>query len=254
MKNTLYLAWQDRHGVPGARSASRQWFPVGRLDASGSGYRFRYIRGAEEAREKAGFQPLDAFPELHRDYRSSELFAVFRNRVPSRERGDYGAMLERLGLSAEATPYEILAVSGGKRQTDNLEVFPKIDKRMDGSFQCRFFLHGWRHVSDVARNRLVTMGSGEELRIAVELNNPASGVALQLQTADEYHMLGWAPRYLIADLLHAVFEAPANLSACVARINLPPAPHNQRVLIDMRGHLPGGVEPMSSEQFQPLVA
>lgn len=257
MTRTLYLAWQDRHGGSDGRAASRQWFPVGRLDVGGStepSYRFRYIHGAELAQQQAGFQPLDAFPDLRRDYRSDELFALFRNRVPSPERGDYNAMLERLGLTGQPDPFEILAVSGGKRQTDNLEVFPRIRKHADGGFECRFFLHGWRYVSDAARKHLLALTAGDPLRLAVELNNPATGLALQLQSAGEYHMLGWAPRYLVADLLHAVAEAPAKLSARVVRVNPPPAPHNQRVLIEFRGELPEGVEPMSSEQFQPLVA
>ncbi|WP_018168734.1 hypothetical protein [Thioalkalivibrio sp. ALMg9] len=253
---TLYLAWQDRHGGHDGKSATRQWFPVGQLDtlSKGKGYRFRYIRGAEEARDKAGFQPLDAFPEMYGDYLSPDLFALFRNRVPSRARRDYGNILKRLGLTSEATPSEILAVSGGRKQTDNLEVFPKIQKNVDGSFTCGFFLHGWRHVSDSARQRLSALEQGDELRIAVELNNPATGVALQLQTSDEYHVIGWAPRYLIADLLQAVSEAPAKLTARVARINPAPAPYNQRYLVDMRGSLPKTVEPMSSPDFQPLVS
>ena len=42
---TLFLAWQDRR--------TRQWFPIGRLDA-GSGYRYRYVAGVQRAQE-AGF-------------------------------------------------------------------------------------------------------------------------------------------------------------------------------------------------------
>ena len=112
MTRTLYLAWQDRHTDSDGREATRQWFPIGRLDVEGRGehYRFRYIKGAEEARERAGYQPLDAFPSLYRDYRSAHLFALFRNRVPSPARADYASMVERLGLSQNAETFEPLAV------------------------------------------------------------------------------------------------------------------------------------------------
>lgn len=56
---TLFLAWQDQ-------AASRRWFPIGRLDADMSRplYRFRYIRGAEDARLQAGFRHWTTFPSL----------------------------------------------------------------------------------------------------------------------------------------------------------------------------------------------
>ena len=66
--------------------------------------------------------------------------------------------MERLGFDViPDDPVEILAVSGGERQTDTLEVFPKITKAADGSFSCRFFLHGWRHVNQGARERILQL-------------------------------------------------------------------------------------------------
>lgn len=115
-------------------------------------------------------------------------------------------------------------------------------------------MHGWRHVSEAARSRLIELEAGEALRVSLELNNPATGVAVQLQTADDYHMIGWAPRYLVEDLVRAITCAPADLSATVERINLPPAPANQRMLVSFEGKLPTAVEPMSSPDFQPLAA
>lgn len=256
MTQTLFLAWQDQYSGPEARPASRLWFPIGRLDIEGNGrdYRFRYTHGAKVAKHEAGFEPLDSFPDLTGDYHSPELFALFRNRIPSPNRRDYGDIVRRLGLDLNAEPYEILAVGGGKRQTDNLEVFPQIHKHEDGGFNCRFFLHGWRHVSESARAHINELQAGDSLRVAIELNNPETGIALQLQTADDYHMLGWAPRYLVHDLMNAVSEASNDLRAEVARVNPAPVPHNQRVLVHMSGHLPTNYSPMDSEAFIPLVS
>ena len=39
----------------------------------------------------------------------------------------------------------------------------------------------------------------------------------------------------------------------ISRLNLPPAPPSQRVLVLFQGCWPEGYEPMSGEQFQPLV-
>lgn len=255
MNSTLYLAWQDQRQRASGKPATRRWYVIGRLDAEGKDYVFRYTEGAEHARQEAGFQPLDAFPDLQRCYRSEALFSVFRNRIPNARRKDYPALMARLGLSEqEVDPFEILAVTGGTRQTDNLEVFPRIATQPDGSFHCRFFLHGWRYVSDAAQQRLQQLREGDTLRVALELNNPATGLAIQLQAPDSYLMLGWAPRYLNLDLADAMLTAPAILEARVAKINLPPSPHNQRVLIEFRGSLSDSLEPMMGSEYQPLVA
>ena len=129
---TLYMAWQDR-------VSSRAWFPVGRLDIEPQVHRFRYIRGAKRAQEQGGFWTLAEFPDLYETYTSPQLFATFQNRVINPRRPDRERYLKHLALPTDADPYEIMAVSGGKRVTDSYEVFPKLVKAQDGSFKCRFF-------------------------------------------------------------------------------------------------------------------
>ena len=147
---TLFLAWQDQD----QRKKSHPWFPVGRLDVESSFYRFRYIGGAKRAEREIGFPPLIGFPELDREYRSPELFALFRNRVMAKSRPDRPSYLRSLDLPEDATPFEILSVSGGTRVTDFYEVFPKLEKDADGYFTCRFFLHSWQSASDPRRYRV----------------------------------------------------------------------------------------------------
>ena len=244
--NTLFLAWQDQ------REESRLWFPVGRLDVGTSfPYRFRYISGAKRAKREAGFPLLMEFPRLDEDYRSNELFPLFQNRIMNRARPDFADYLLGLDLSEGADPVEILSVSGGSRVTDAYEVFPKLVKYDDGSFTCRFFLHGWRHVNQSTQERIGRLTEEEELYVTLELTNPATGLAVQIQTTD-YHMIGWTPRYLVTDLVAAMAESP-RYSARVVRVNPLPAPSKQRVLIEMRGCWDKH-EPMTSEDFVPLVA
>ena len=158
-----------------------------------------------------------------------------------------------MNLSTRAfDPIEVLALTGGTRQTDNLEVFPKIVRQEDGSFSCRFFLHGFRHVSQPGQERLKALNEGDRLQLVIELNNPATGLAVQLQTTD-YQMIGWAPRYFIHDFIHAIIEKPWEVSAFVVRVIPETVPLNNRFLIELRGHLPDNFEPMSSEEYSPLV-
>lgn len=247
---SLFLAWQ----APSDSQQSRAWFPVGRLDADAvaSHFRFRYTRGALSAQRGAGFSPLLAFPDFRADYESSELFPLFKNRVLSPKRADFEQYIRWLDLErGDADPISILSVSGGERVTDNLEVFPKVTADAEGNFHVRFFLHGLRHLGAVASERAAKLQVGEELRILVELNNPATRLAVPLLTTD-YQMVGWAPRYLVEDLIGCVPQAPA-LSAKVARINSDDAPLNQRYLIEYAGRAPSGTQPMSTPDFRPLL-
>lgn len=250
-EKTLFLAWQN--STPNART--REWFPVGRLDVlkPSSLYRFRYVRGAERAHEETGFEPLVDFPDFHQTYQAPELFPLFQNRVLAPGRPDFKEYLHMLALPDQADPIEILSVAGGYRATDSFEVFPKIERREDGAFRCRFFLHGSRHVSEDAQHRMQSLESGERLFAAIELTNPATQFAVQIQTED-YHVIGWAPRYLVRDLVNAIASAPGEYKAQVVRVNPVPAPSKQRLLIELCGHWPDKYEPMSADDFQPLAA
>lgn len=244
---TLFLAWQDK-------ARTRQWFPVGRLDVRhvGSAYHFGYLRGAERARREGGFEPLLDFPDLQGKYESSALFPLFQNRVLTPGRRDFREYLRQLDLPEQADPIEILSVDGGYRATDSFEVFPKIERQEGGVFRCRFFLHGWRHVNPEGRARLERLLAGEPLLVSIEINNPATRLAVQIETLD-YHMIGWTPRYLVGDLISAIARSPSPLEAVVVRVNPVPAPSKQRVLIEFRGQWPEGYEPMSGEDFRPLL-
>ena len=244
--NTLFLAWQDR-------TRTQLWFTIGQLDANIEQDRFcfRYTAGAKLAEETVGLPPLLEFPDFHRVYRSNRLFALFRNRVINPSRPDRFEYLEALDLSEDATPLEVLAVNGGERITDPYEVFPKLVKDRDGRFKCRFFLHGWRHLSKTSRDRILRLKSDESLQVAIELNNPVTGLALQLQTRD-YCLIGWTPRYLVSDLVEATSEGEGNYEVSVVKVNQMPPSSDQRILIELRG-IWKNHEPMTGNEFM-LVA
>ena len=169
----------------------------------------------------------------------------------SPNRPDFRNYAQSLDLSpGNANPIDILAASGGQRVTDSYEVFPKIVKRDDGSFTCRFFLHSARHTNEPARNRLDSLEKGAELIVALELNNPETTLAVQIQTTD-YHMIGWTPHYLVNDLVMAMAEYPNQYKAHVARINPKPAPSANRLLVEMSGRW-NEHEPMSGADYTPL--
>ena len=205
-----------------------------------------------DAKRDSGFLPLYDFPDFNKVYESEELFPLFRNRVMTSGRRGFQQYLQLLDLGGmEPDPLEIMAVDGGFRATDSYEVFPKISKDESGCFQTRFFLHGWRHANEASQRRLESLNAGENLYVTVELTNPQTTTAVQIQSED-YHVLGWAPRYLVHDLVHAIANAPDLIKAKVIRINPIPAPSKQRVLIELCGHLPNDYNPMEDDEYLSL--
>ena len=250
---SLFLAWQ----APKDCDRSRAWFPIGRLDAESNGpevvsCRFRYTGGAKRAHEEVGFEPLVSFPDFQEDYSSEKLFPLFHNRVISSKRADFPEFIEWLGLSREeADPISILSVSGGTRVTDNLQTFPKIEANMDGSFQMRFFAHGLRHLPEISRARARNLKGGEKLRMMIEVNNPATRLAVTIHS-DDYVMVGWAPRYLVDDLVKCIPQAP-EIEVTVVKVNHTHAPLNQSILVEYTGKAPKDLKLMSSPDFTPLI-
>ena len=241
---TLFLAWQSPQ--------TRAWFPIGRLEADEKlkKYIFHYTQGIDKAKLQ-GFHPMSAFPEFSRRYESSELFPLFKNRVLASNRRGFQDYLRSLDLdSASVDLLDILAITGGERQTDSLEVFPKLEKNKESMFKCRFFLHGLSYCHESVRERILALQVGESLGILLEVNNPATSLAIQFKTTDQV-LLGWSPRYLVNDLLGAAVSY-RNLQATVVLNNPEGTPLNRRVLVEMTGILPDDYEPMSSNDFQIL--
>ncbi len=239
---TLFLAWQSPE--------TRAWFPVGRLEADEyqSKYVFQYTQGVDKAKLE-GFHPMSSFPDFSRRYESSELFPLFKNRVLASTRRGFQEYLRSLDLDISSVDLlDILAVTGGERQTDSLEVFPKLEKTKDSIFTCRFFLHGLRYCHESVRERILALEAGESLGILLELNNPVTHLGIQFKTKDQL-LLGWSPRYLVDDLIGAAVSYH-HLEAKVVLNNPEGTPLNRRVLVEMTGVLPDDYEPMSSTDFQ----
>lgn len=246
---TLFLAWQDPD--------RRRWYPIGRLTAAPSLYTFAYTKGAEEARTEAGFQPLASFPDLSTTYVSEHLFPLFTNRVLTQARPDYQEYLDWLSVPPnEHDPVAILARSGGKKVTDALEVFPQPERDDNGQYHTHFVLHGLSQMPTSAVERAARLTSGEQLLVMRDMQNPYDPNALALRTAETYerdmHILGYIPQYLRGDV-RRVTEMGYSANVTVARVNLPPAPAQYRVMCSLVMDWPTGFEPLSEPEYQPLV-
>lgn len=132
----LFIAWQDK--------TTRRWAPVGRLSREDGVYRFVYTRGAEETPH---FRPFGRMLDLHKSYKSEELFPIFANRILAKNRPEYRDYLQWLGLAeAQYDALEELSRTGGLRATDSLELFPCPEPTEGKTFEVYFFCRGLRHL------------------------------------------------------------------------------------------------------------
>jgi hypothetical protein len=90
--------------------------PIGLLDYDGDCYRFGYIQHALAVKD---FRPLLGFRDLYGSYASEHLFPLFAQRVMDPRRPDYQRYVARLGLPEDASPWEQIARSQGRRQDES---------------------------------------------------------------------------------------------------------------------------------------
>lgn len=218
--NQVFLAWQC--------AATRKIIPVGRLLVLGSGgYEFSYIQSVRRA-ELMGFGPLVSFPELETVYRSKSLPALFKNRVMPTSRPDFPSFVSELGLNAGASAIEVLGRSGGRRATDELEVFsPPVDLP-GGRSEMYVLVRGVRHVKG-AEDAIAGLEPEQRLLVLRDEQNPHAVHAKLLRT-DGTELIGYLPDYLAQELDRREHASLKDLLVTVEKVNPPPAPVHHRLL------------------------
>jgi hypothetical protein len=229
-----------------------QWVPVGRLERVPGGYRFVYTRGAKKLR---GFHPFPNMQDLHAIYESDELFPLFANRMLAPSRPEYEAYLNwaGFGLDNPPDPIALLAITEGKRATDQLEVFPCPMPDSSGCYVTKFFLHGIRYMAEAAQKAMDHLYPGQPLALMLDFMNRYDPHAVAVRTDDDQRwMLGYVPRYLARDIGKLCWECgPDTFRVTVERVNRD-APLQQRLLCRLRACWPEDFRPCNDEEFQPL--
>lgn len=226
----LIVTWQH--------PMSRAIEPIGVLLKDAHGYEFSYIRNAHDVTD---FQGLIGFPSFSEVYRSDSLFPLFSQRAMDPRRLDFSRYVKKLGLPEDATPWEQIAASGGRRAGDTLQLFPVPERVRDGIWACSFLVHGIRHIP----NRVLHVGDqetrvsndkldavlnnlsvGDPLRLVRNEGNPANPEARLLVQADGVPV-GFLPNLLVDDIVRLGDE---NVSAYVQVVNGSDAPWHMRLL------------------------
>ncbi|KRF17625.1 hypothetical protein ASG90_04435 [Nocardioides sp. Soil797] len=206
-------------------SVTRQYSCIGELRLDGDDYVFVYDPSADRA--------MPGLP-LGQVHRSSELFPIFAERVVHPLRSDRDRSLELLGLGPEASPFEVLAVSGGRRAGDTYELTPLPEA---GEVELPFLVHGIRHLKTHEQAQLEDLRPGDQLEFEREPSNPKNKRALLVTRAGV--RLGYVPDPLV-EHIHEVMQREFKVT--VERVNPPDAGFHMRLLVVIHGRLEGAPE------------
>jgi hypothetical protein len=224
----LVVTWQH----PATRSIE----PIGFLSYDGHEYSFAYIRHSLDVE---GFRPLLGFEDMYLVYRSDVLFPLFAQRAMDPRRPDYQRYIERLDLPDDASPWEQIARSQGRRQGDTLQLLPE-PTISDGQLSFLFLVHGIRHIPERATRHgtphataaqveqaLNELRPEDPLQLIPEPDNPRNPLALLVATTSSTPV-GWVPDVLAEDVNRLLSRAAVDVR--VAHVNGPDAPWHMRLL------------------------
>jgi len=242
MNNELVLSWKN--------STTHMWTPVGRLKYQNNHYVFQYTKGALNTKE---FKPFEKMDNLNKVYESEELFPLFKNRLLQKSRPEYSEYLDWLDISGkEMHPMEELALTGGVRATDSLQLFP-MPIENNGYYEVKFFSHGIRYLASSYIERANKLENGDKLYIMKDIQNSHDRYALTLRTEDPPELVGYCPKNYVKDFNSLIEENGAeNIEVSVIKNNKR-APSQLKLLCKFKAKWYEGFTPFSDEGFQSIV-
>ena len=238
---SLYVAIQDH--------LSRSWLPVARVRKHEDVYMLNYTNGAKDLVDFKGFGRMNA---LDKEYVSTEMFPLLRNRVLATGRPEAKDFVSWLGLrESQYDAFEELARTGGLRATDTIELIPEPEPE-NGRYVAFFFARGIRHLPSATIQFIDQLSVGDRLFIAKDVQNEADPFALLLRTKEPVSLIGYAPRYYSEDFsILASGEDVRSACVTVERINRD-APLPYRVLCRIDAPWPMSFAACKNSKFTSL--
>lgn len=242
---TLFVGWQQ--------ASNQEWVPVARLERAAQGYQFSYTKGAARAQ---AFRPFGRMDDLKKIYQSDQLFPLFANRLLARSRPEFQDYLRWTGLPPEALsdPLTILAVTGGLRGTDPIELFPHPERTPEGRLRMEFFARGLRHFAKPNLLAADELTAGDRLFIVRDVQNAHDRFALCLRTQDPVYLVGYCPKYYTRDICKLFELSTDDVRVTVKQVNVD-APLSMRLLCTLDAPWPDNFSPFSdTPDFEPIVS
>jgi hypothetical protein len=186
-------------------------------------------------------------------YESETLFPLFSNRVISRSRPEFKDYLRWLGLAEmENDPMSMLALTGGIRGTDEIELFPPPTVTSTGDYQLEFFARGIRHLPKETIEQIGSIAPSSRLFLMEDRQNAMDPFAIALRTDEPVIFAGYCPRYYAKDLKVFLDDARSGLEIRAKCINTD-APLNMRLLCTVTARLSSQFSLFDTEiDFEPI--
>ncbi len=242
--NSVFVSWRSHK--------TKSWHVVGLLtdNIEEDSYTFQYTHGAETVEN---FIPFSGMPALDKVYKSVDLFPVFKNRLLSSKRPEYPTFIKWLGLEDDADVIDILSRSGGIRETDQLQMFQRVELENDGSFEHIFFAHGLGYLGKDALDRISKLKVGERLYLPLDCQNSFDESAVLIRAEDPAQIVGYCPRYLASEISLLLKNNKSSIEVYVEAISQD-APTNYQLMCKLKGKVnqSQASEFMSKKEFRPI--
>jgi len=230
-------------------STTKRWIPIGRLKFENGYYIFCYTKGIKSFK---GFKPFEKMNDLDKVYRSKELFPIFQNRLLQKSRPEYKNYMDWLDIKGNAlNPMVELALTGGLRATDSLELIP-MPHEQDGYYRVKFFSHGIRHVAPSCLQRIESLNKEEKLYILKDIQNIYDCDALALRTKEPSELVGYCPSSYLKDFNKLIkYNGSSMVEVKVVKTNKT-APSQLKLLCEFTTKWYDGFVPFSDDEYQPI--
>lgn len=239
--NTLYVAWQQPD--------SKEWIPVARLDRTNGKYRFGYTRGVHRARD---FQTFSRMDQIDATYESETLFPLFSNRLISKSRPEFKNYLRWMGLDDTIDdPMSILALTGGIRGTDSIEVF-QLPSFTENRYELDFFARSLSFLPKETIDLIDQLQPDSALFLMKDQQNKFDPLALALRSENPTFLVGYCPKYYANDIANLLDHENSQVTIRVKCVNHD-APLNMRLFCSLKAKGPAGFSIFGSGlDFEPV--
>lgn len=226
---SVFLSWKS--------PKNNSWHVVGLLrenNINGS-YTFNYTNGAIEALETNNFMAFNGMEDIYSTYRSDELFPLFKNRLLSPKRPEYPRFISWLGLDEdEISPIDIFRRSGGTRETDQFQLFSRVEFDKSGYFEHIFFAHSLSHLGGKANERVSTLNHNDRLYLCLDSQNSFDRNAVIIRAENPAEIIGYCPRFLANDISSFIKKDKNSIEAYVESVGQD-SPSNYKLMCKIKG-------------------
>lgn len=206
MNNELWLIWKQ--------PKTRQRYKIGMLTFENNEYIFQYVNPELEDAIKDGFDYFPGFVDIHKTYKSDELFTNIETRLPNPNRPDYLEILNIYNLNINSSKWEILKSTKGRLLTDGYEfVLPFNQEKIE------FDIAGTRYYRDSQKYKKIIC-INDKLDLELEPLNKFDSYAIKviLNKNNHHYHLGYVPKYYTKDL-NKLLQKNVCYSALVSGLN-----------------------------------